>query len=89
MMEWMRGTLVSRYLHRPAPEEELRASFATFQSCMRDKENKMQAYWRQVAEVAQDNLSKFTDAEERKAKPQPADSSSADAEDDDDDDERE
>jgi hypothetical protein len=59
MMDWMRLTLVSRYLTRPVPESEQQAAFTLFQKCMQTKDQDMRKYWEQLAVVAADNLDKY------------------------------
>lgn len=59
MMDWMRMTLVSRYLSTPVPDATQKAAFDAFQGCMKASDKQMRRYWHQLAAVAQDNLSKY------------------------------
>jgi hypothetical protein len=65
MMEWMKMTLVSRYLHTPIPDDEQQNAFNQFQLCMQQKDKQMKRYWQQLAMVAADNLSKYEEKSKR------------------------
>jgi hypothetical protein len=70
MMDWMRMTLVSRYLSAPIPDATQKAAFDAFQGCMKAKDKAMRRYWHQLAAVAQDNLDKYDEKEKQAAKEQ-------------------